>query len=155
MTTQEIYSLVSISLCLIGMLVYNGYVIIRYKKIPVSLSETAYILGGESSLGRYWFTLYCLFTAATVLPSLFMCTKESLEFLPFLVCTGLLFAGFSPAFKSSVEKEVHYVSAIISFISFLLYGIFYMSWYWLVSYLVVLGALCICKINITFFFPDT
>lgn len=43
-------------LTLLITLLYNSYMIKKYKKIPESLSETSYLLGGNK---RYWFTGYC------------------------------------------------------------------------------------------------
>jgi hypothetical protein len=61
-------------------LVYNSYVLIKYKKIPESLSETSYLLGGNK---RYWFTGYCFIICMLLLPVLFEITVDSLLFLPF------------------------------------------------------------------------
>jgi hypothetical protein len=36
-----------ILLILVITLLYNGYIIIKYKQIPQSLSETSYLLGGN------------------------------------------------------------------------------------------------------------
>lgn len=36
-----------IILILLITLLYNSYIIIKYKKIPESLSETSYLLGGN------------------------------------------------------------------------------------------------------------
>ena len=48
--------LILIILMLLITFLYNGYIFIKYKKIPESLSETSYLLGGNK---RYWFTGYC------------------------------------------------------------------------------------------------
>ena len=138
---------------LLGMFIYNGFVMIRYKKVPGSLSETAYIIGGES-LKRYWFTFYCLFTTAMILPPLFMCTRDGLEVLPFLLCVGLLFAGYSPTYKSGIERPVHYISAYLSFGSFILYSILCIPWYWLVGYVILLGLFCLWKPKCYVYFAE-
>ena len=143
-----------IALCILIMLIYNSVVIIKYKKIPASLSETAYMIGGEKSLKRYWFTLYCTLTAFTILPVLFKYTADDFQAIPFIFCAGLLFAGFSPAFRSGLDRVVHYVSAYISFGGFLLYEILYMSWVWLVAYMILLGLLCIWKRNCYVYFAE-
>jgi hypothetical protein len=140
---------------LIGMFIYNGFILIRYKKIPGSLSETAYLISGNGeNLKKYWFTFYCLFTAVTILPPLFSETSDSLQFIPYILCSGLLFAGFSPAYKDGVDKKVHYVSAIISFCSYLFYGFFCMPWYWLVSFVILLGLLCLWKNKYYVYFAE-
>ena len=146
---------IMVAVCLLTMIIYNSYVIFRYKKVPVSLSETAYMIGGEKSLKRYWFTLYCIITVFTILQPLFNNTISNLQFIPFLLCSGLLFAGFSPAFKNNLpEKQVHYVSAGISFSCFILYGFFCMPWYWLLGYILLLGILCIWKRTCYVYFAE-
>ena len=124
-------------ICLIILLlitfIYNGYVLMKYKKIPESLSETSYLFGGNK---RYFFTLYTLCISGFLLPLLLTYTSEMLEFLPFIFCGGILFAGFSPLFKEKIDKEVHYTAALISFISFIFYLVFYMGWQWFLAYLI-------------------
>ena len=127
------FNLISSFLC-----IHNSCIIKKFKEIPISLSETAYMLGGNK---KYLFTLYTVIIAVTLLPSLFNITTDSLEFLPFLMCAGLLFAGFTPAFKKSLDNKVHYTAAIISFICFIIYTIVFIGWIWLVFYLVILLSL--------------
>ena len=143
-----------IALCILIMLIYNSVIIVRYRKIPVSLSETAYMMNRDVIFKKYWFTLYCILTALTILPVLFKYTPSDYQVIPFLLCAGLLFAGFSPAFKSGLDKPVHYVSAIISFIGFLLYSIFCMPWYWLLGYTILLGGLCVWKRQCYVYFAE-
>lgn len=146
---------IMIIVCLTTMIIYNSFIFIKYKEIPVSLSETAYMIGGEKSLKRYWFTLYCIITAFSILQPLFNNVSSDLEFIPFLLCSGLLFAGFSPAFKNNLpEKQVHYVSAGISFCCFILYGFFCMPWFWLLGYAVLLGSLCVWKRDCYVYFAE-
>ena len=140
--------------CLTIMLVYNAFVLIKYKQVPESLSNTAYLIGSSNDLKRYWFTLYCILTAFTILPALFKVTVDGLEFIPFLLCAGLLFAGFSPSYKDGIEKPVHYVSAYISFGSFLIYGLVCMHWGWLLSYSILLIGLCIWKRQCYVYFAE-
>jgi hypothetical protein len=104
-------------------LLYNGYIIIKYKKIPESVSETSYLLGGNK---RYLFTGYCVITSFCLLPMLLEITM-TLQFLPFLFCGGLLFAGCSPLFREGLDKLVHYSSAYIAFAAYVLYMIFCMN----------------------------
>lgn len=149
------YVIISISLCLVFMLIYNALIITKYKKIPISLSETAYLISNGGNIRRYLFTLYCTLTGITLLPPLFIVTPENFEFIPFLLCASFLFSGFSPAYKNNLpEKQVHYVSAGISFSCFIFYGFFCMSWYWLLGYILLLGILCIWKRNCYIYFAE-
>lgn len=132
-----------IIICILISIIYNGYIFWRYKRIPVSLSETSYILGGFK---RYWFTLYCSIIGTTLLPILIKATPENYEVIPLLICTGLLLAGVSPTFRQSgLERTVHYVSSFISFAGFILYTILCIDWVWLIGYGIILGSLCIWK----------
>lgn len=123
-------------------IVYNCYIIIRYKKIPESLSETSYLLGGNK---RYWFTGYCFIICILLLPILFEITVDSLLFLPFLICGGLSFAGCSPLFREGLDKPVHYTFSILAFVCYICYMIFCMGWTWLIGYLVLLLILYFIK----------
>ena len=122
-------------------LLYNIYIIIKYKKIPESLSETSYLLGGNK---RYLFTWYCVIISFCLLPVLLE-TTVTLQFLPFLFCGGLLFAGCSPLFKEGLDKPIHYIFSILAFIAYIFYMIFCMGWIWLIGYLMALSVLCAIK----------
>ena len=132
-------------------ILYNSYIILKYKKIPVSLSETSYMLGG---LKRYWFTAYCVATVFLALPCLLNIVPECLTFLPFLMCGGMLFAGVSPLFKEGLDKPVHYISSIFSFIVFLIFTVLIMGWVYLLIYLILLGLLVLWKKECYVYFAE-
>ena len=131
--------ILSIILILITLL-YNSFVIIKYKKIPESLSETSYLLGGNK---RYFFTAYCFIISICLLPILL--EISILQFLPFIFCGGLLFAGCSPLFREGLDKPIHYIFSILAFIAYIFYMIFCMGWIWLIGYLMALSVLCAIK----------
>lgn len=135
-------------------IVYNSYIIYKYKKIPVSLSETAYLLGGpDMGNKKYIFTLYCVFAIACIIPTLFT-LPENLIFLGFLICAGLLFAGVSPMFKDGMDKKVHYISAILSFIAFVVLMCIVLPWYWSLLYFILLGFLTLLKRECYVYFAE-
>lgn len=131
-----------IILLLVITLLYNSYVITKYKKIPESLSETSYLLGGNK---RYWFTGYCFIISFLLLPTLFEITIVNFQILPFIFCGGLSFAGCSPLFREGLDRIVHYSSAYMAFATYVLYMIFCMNWWWTLWYFVILGIMCIIK----------
>lgn len=133
---------ISFALVLLVSIIYNLYIIIKYKKIPESLSETSYIMGGNKI---YLFTGYCFLICILILPVLFNITPINFQVIPFIFCGGLLFAGCSPLFKNGLDKIVHYSSAIIAFIAFIIYSIFCIPWYFSICYIITLGLLCIWK----------
>ena len=98
---MQTYFLISTILCLIVTIVYNTYIILKYKKIPESLSETSYLLGGNK---RFIFTGYCVITSFLLLPILLELTTASFQIMPFIFCGGLLFAGCSPLFREGLDK---------------------------------------------------
>lgn len=135
--------------------IYNGFIIFRYKKIPISLSETAYLLGGpEMGNKKYFFTLYCTIIAVCILPYLLTILPENILFLGFLMCAGLIFAGMSPMFREGLDKKVHYVSAIISFLSFIILLIINASWYSILLYALLLILLIMWKKECYIYFAE-
>lgn len=138
-------------LTLLITLLYNSYIIIKYKKIPESLSETSYLLGGNK---RYWFTGYCFIICILILPVLFEMTSNNLLIIPFLFCGGLAFAGCSPLFREGLDKKIHYISAYIAFGAFILYMVLCMHWIYIIVYAVLLGALCLWKYKCYVYFAE-
>lgn len=136
--------------CLIITLVYNSFILIKYKKIPQSLSETSYLLGGNK---RYLFTIYCFIISFCLLPILLEITT-TLVFIPVIYCGGLAFAGCSLLFREGLDRIVHYSSAYIAFAAYILYMIFCMNWWWVLGYIVALGMLCLWKYKCYVYFAE-
>ena len=130
--------------------IYNLFILIKYKTIPVSLSETSYMLGKQ----RYWFILYCIISTFLIMPVLLSAVPESLTLLPFLMGTGLLLSGVSPLFKEGLDKKVHYISSIVAFISFIVLLFLEMSWICIVTFFLLLGGLILWKPNCFVYFAE-
>lgn len=98
-------------------IIYNVYILKEFG-VPESLSETTYLLKD-----KYWiFTLLCFITSFTLLPLwLGVCNNHNFDFLKFFSLGSLLFVGSTPFFKESLQKQIHYTSAIICFISIILW----------------------------------
>lgn len=130
------FNLIILICLLLITFVYNGYIILKYKKIPHSLSETSYLLGENKN---YFFTLYCLIIGVSVLPKLFEITNDSnFGFIPFIFIMGLSFAGLTPNYRSEYQNKIHNISAYISFAAFLLFLFLFVN-HWL-----ILGYLILC-----------
>lgn len=142
--------MINIIIFLIISFIYNGYILYKYG-VPVSLSETSYLLGGNK---RYWFTGYCYLSTFLVIPVLLGIVPETLTFLPFLMCVGLLFSGATPLFKKGLDKPIHMVFSIVSFISFIIFMILIMGWWWLGSFITVLLGFCLWKRNCYTYFAE-
>lgn len=132
-------------------LIYNLIVWIKYKVVPVSISETSYIFGGNK---RYFFTLYCIIMTFILTPQLLSILPEKYGFISFLMCTGFAFAGVSPLFKSGMDKIVHYMSAAISFVAFIIIMILFMNWWYVVAFIVPYIGLLIWKRECYVYFAE-
>lgn len=96
--------------------VYNGYVIIRSNAVPESISSTSYFY--KETLGKpYLFTLYVLLTVGILFPIWIGRHDNEWQFLVFLSCGGILFTGFTPFFRESFEKPIHYTAGILAVLS--------------------------------------
>lgn len=109
------------------------------------------MLGG---LKRYWFTIYCVTNVLLILPNLLVAVPETFTFLVFLMCSGMLFSGASPLFKKGLDKTVHYVSSIFSFVMFIIFMILLMKWYCLIVFIVILGLLVMWKKECYVYFAE-
>ena len=109
-------------------LVYNIYTLIEYG-IPESLSETTYLFGSKHN---WLFTLLCFVVSFCLLP-IWLSVDSNFEFLKFLSIAPLLFVGVTPYFKDGIQKPIHYTSAIISFISVLLWFLMNGLYNWLIG----------------------
>ena len=143
--------MIAIILFIIINLIYNVFIICKYKTIPVSLSETSYMMGG---LKRYWFTIYCVVNVLLILPQLLVAVPETFTFLVFLMCSGMLFAGVSPLFKDGLDKPVHYVSSILAFIVFIVFMFLLMKWYFPLIFISLFGILVLWKKECYVYFAE-
>lgn len=135
-------------LSLIGLILfilYNmGILIINRGKCPVSVSETSYIL--QERLGKKYslfFTLICMIVAGTFLPLWMESTPDNFQFLVFLACTGVLFAGSTPFFREGLDKPIHYISGIIIAIAYILWFVFVGDCNWLFYTLCAIVITCL------------
>lgn len=135
--------------CIIN-IIYNLFIFIKYKTIPVSLSETSYLLEDK----RYWFTLYCVVSTFLIIPCLLNVVPETLAFLPFLMCSGLMFSGLSPLFKQGLDKTIHYTASIVAFISFLIFLILEMGWLITVIFAILLLIFVLWKPKCYVYFAE-
>jgi len=87
-------------------------VIILYRGIPDSISESYYVLG-ENKLISSLFTWFCWIVAITLLP---YWLDNGGGFLSFVACGALGFVGTAPLFKSH-QRDIHFGSAIVCFAS--------------------------------------
>lgn len=112
-----------LTLTIIGMVLFTIYNVCIVSKfgIPVSLSDTFYLLNGvKKSLG-FIFTAMMISMAFCLMPGWLEITEtitswsKNFTALPFLAAAGIAFVGAAPAFrKNEVEKIVHGISAYLA-----------------------------------------
>ncbi len=97
--------------------VYNWVMIARYS-VPVSLSETFYLLRTDSKVACYCFTAMMWSVAFLLLPAWIEVSEavgtweRYFTFLAFLAAAAICFVGGAPAFRElSIESKVHSISA--------------------------------------------
>ena len=117
-------------LLIIGLIIfilYNAFFIWLNKEVPESISETSYI--SKNKFGVTWpFTVICLISAVCIFPLWVTVTPEFYQFVVFLSCAGMMFAGCSPLFKEKFEGTIHYTSGMVAFVAGLAWLILMGQW---------------------------
>lgn len=113
---------------------YNIEVLSKFG-IPESVSATSYLFN-EKNGKHWWFTIICFIVSFGLFGPWIEISKESYQFLVFLTCGGIIFAGCSPFFRESFHKTIHYTSGILAFICCV-------AWLLLSGYGTLLGVMAI------------
>lgn len=123
-----------------------------YGTIPGSISETSYLL--RDNFGTTWpFSFICVVSAMCLFPQWVMVSPENLQFLTFISCLGLCFAGTTPLYHEQFHRKIHYISGMTSYAAGLLWLILTQSWISLIAIAVVGGLLTLLnKDKYIFFF---
>lgn len=112
MITIEVILLLISLVCFI---LYNVFVLMDFG-LPESISATSYLF--KEKYNKHWlFSILCGIIVVGLFPLWVTLSVESYQFLVFLTCAGILFAGCTPLFREDLQKYVHYTSGIIAFIS--------------------------------------
>ena len=111
-------------------ILYNIFVLYKFG-VPESLSATSYLFK-EKYNQHWWFSLICLIIIVGLFPNWINISSTITQFLVFLSCAGILFIGASPFFLKGMEKPIHYISGIITTITFILWFIFNGYYLWLI-----------------------
>lgn len=108
-----------ITLYLISLIAFISYLTLVLVKegIPVSVSESYYLLGKKNKNLAILFTAFCWTVSMPLMIFWFDLLPNDLNLAVFMCCGGLLFVGTSPSFKEKYEKLIHEWSAIICFIA--------------------------------------
>lgn len=112
------------SVCLI--VAYLVGTIFRFKKIPKSISDTYYQWSNVGN--RFLFTFVMWAVGFPILIYWIDVSYKSIQFVPFLSISGMLFVGAACAFKETLTKAVHYASAGVWAFFAILYFILVGDW---------------------------
>jgi hypothetical protein len=93
-------------------LLYVIYIVINYG-IPKSISATYYLIKP-----KWIFSLILILSMALSFNQFMDITPDSLKFLPFIFCSGIMLVAVASNFRSNtLTDKVHDYAAVISFIS--------------------------------------
>lgn len=127
----------------IGLLIFISYVVFSISlnkwRLPESISATSYIFKDRFNV-TWPFILLCIISAVFLFPLWVTVSPVTWQFLAFLSCAGILFAGSTPLYKEEFEGKIHYAGGITAFISGLLWLSFTSNWYSLII-IVLIGSL--------------
>lgn len=96
-------------------------------QIPESISATSY-MSMDVFGTTFPFTLLCLISAITLFPSWIAVSPQMLQWLPFISCSGMIFAGSTPLFKGEFEGKIHNASGIVAFVAGMLWLVLTSNW---------------------------
>ena len=123
-------------LSVILLVVYIGFVIYKEQDIPHSISKTYYLFPDNFS---WVFRVVMIIIPALIFPVWLGESEDSLRFLTFLGCSGMMFVGCSPNLHITQENKVHYIAAVTCCLGAVLWQIFSGSWIILVGWFIVCG----------------
>ena len=113
---------------LIGFIIYNiCFTYINNNKTPQSISATSYI-SREKYGTSLPFVALCIIAAVFLFPLWIDKTPDEYQFLVFLACAGVLFAGSTPLYRQEFESKIHYTGGTIAFVCGLLWLILMHQW---------------------------
>lgn len=95
---------------------YNIYVIRRFG-IPKSLSQTSYLLLNYNKK-FYFFSFLCISVGVLLWPVWCELSPKEISILPALALSGFILSGLTPLFHRSLEKPIHYISSVLTFVFF-------------------------------------
>ena len=121
-------------------------------KLPESISATSYL--SKENYNTTWpFTMICIVSVVCLFPLWIAVSPVIWQFLVFLSCAGILFAGSTPLYKEKFESRIHYTGGIIAFVSGLLWLTFTSNWVSLITIGLIGGLFTIFnKKSYTFIF---
>lgn len=117
-------------LYLLSLLTLVAYIVYALKEcgLPASLSDTYYILKGKHR-PSWLFQLAMFLCPILLVPVWLELSSESVQFLSFLACGGLMFVGTAPLFKEEFQRKVHFGGTIVAGLGTTFWLLFSGMWY--------------------------
>lgn len=121
----------SIILCLgfVVILTYSVFSALLIGRLPISLSETYYEL---RRVGKGWYFSATLFTLGITMMPIWLEKTSGFwyQFFVFIACAAIIFVSASPDYRKrgTVERKVHYISAVVAMTAVVFYHIFNSTW---------------------------
>lgn len=136
-------------------LMYNIVTLSKFR-IPVSLSDTHYLLIEENKKNQVIFTIILWAISLPLLIYGLDITPKSCSSIIFVTAVALMFVGASPFFKKNkTENLVHTISAIICSIGSVLWGFFVGDWKIACMTLVLMSMFFISKDKLKTYLIET
>lgn len=130
-------------LSLLTLVAYIGYAL-KVCGLPASLSDTYYILK-EKHRPSWLFQLAMVLCPMLLVPVWLELSSESVQFLSFLACGGLMFVGTAPLFKEEFQRNVHFGGTIVAVQGTTLWLVLSGMWYIPSAFFFVSGIVMLLK----------
>lgn len=117
-------------LTIISLISLTAYIVyaVRVCGVPWSLSDTYYQLM-KRNRPAWLFQPAMIVPAMILLPAWLDCSSESVQFLAFLSCGGMMFVGTAPCFKLKLDGKIHYTATAVCGLSAVLWTCIAGLWY--------------------------
>lgn len=105
------------ALTILALFIFSAYlaaIAFIFRIVPVSLSDTYYMLEQRSKGSGAWFTLMMFAVSVLVLIPMMDVTPDPYRICAFLPPTGIAFVGAAPQFKDSFVSKTHVVAAVVA-----------------------------------------
>ena len=122
------FELILAKIGLVAFILYTSFFfVINGNKTLESISSTSYI--SKEKFGTTLpFTLICVICSVCLFPLWVAVSPAYYQFLVFISCLGVMFAGSTPFFKQEFEGKIHYTSGIMAFIGGLTWLLVTSNW---------------------------
>lgn len=95
--------------------------------VPISLSQTYYLFERRKKGLGAMFTSFMWMTGFPLLIIWIDVLQNDWDFLPFVAVASLMFVGTATAYRVTMTREVHLLSALLSALSSVLWSVLYGS----------------------------